>query len=336
MTDDFSKKTGAIAEQLSRRGQRLATAESCTGGWVAKVCTDRAGSSAWFDSGFVTYNNAAKQDLLNVSANTLDRYGAVSAPTVQEMAAGALAHSHAEWALAISGIAGPGGGSPEKPVGTVWLAWAGPGGWQQVRQFQFEGDRDAVRRQAVDAALDGLLEQLIATEKTARRLFLALWPSAPVQAQLAAAAARWTHHPVPIGNMHMTLVFLGDCTESQIQCYVEAVSSIQCESFELQLDCLGGLPRRGIRWLGCKRVPEALPALVRDLKMVLRSCGFETDERAFVPHVTLSRKERKQAPETDIEPVSWPVTDFALVESKPCADGVQYAVLQHWEMQKTG
>ncbi len=336
MTDDFSKKIEGIAEQLSRRNQRLATAESCTGGWVAKVCTDRAGSSEWFDCGFVTYNNAAKQDLLSVSAGTLDRYGAVSAPTVQEMAAGALAHSHAEWALAISGIAGPGGGSPEKPVGTVWLAWAGPENWQQVREFHFAGDRDAVRRQAVDAALDGLLDQLIATKKKTRRLFFALWPSASVQAQLAAAARRWTHHPVPTDNLHMTLEFLGDCTEAEIQCYTEAVSDIQCEPFELQLDCLGGWPRRGIRWLGCSHIPEALPALVRDLQTVLRPCGLKPDERTFVPHVTLSRKERNPPLETDVEPIFWPVTDFVLVESKPCIDGVQYAVLQRWAVQNIG
>jgi len=160
MAVEFEQQTTALAAQLSRRNQLLATAESCTGGWLAKVCTDRAGSSGWFERGYVTYSNAAKQELLGVQAETLARHGAVSRETVLEMVAGALAHSHAHWALAISGIAGPGGGSPEKPVGTVWFAWGGPGGWQLARQARFEGDRDAVREQAVATALQVLLQRL--------------------------------------------------------------------------------------------------------------------------------------------------------------------------------
>jgi nicotinamide-nucleotide amidase len=160
MAEVFYRQVTEIAEKLVRRGDRLATAESCSGGWVAKVCTDLAGSSAWFECGFVTYSNAAKQDLLGVTAATLASHGAVSGQTVLEMVAGVLANSRAQWALATSGIAGPGGGSRQKPVGTVWLAWAGPGGWQKSCCFHFDGDRDAVRRQAVAAALDGLLDGL--------------------------------------------------------------------------------------------------------------------------------------------------------------------------------
>ena len=160
MAVEFAQQSAALAEQLSRRNQLLATAESCTGGWLAKVCTDRAGSSGWFDRGFVPYSNAAKQELLGVAAETLQRHGAVSRETVLEMVAGVLARSHAHWALAISGIAGPGGGSAQKPVGTVWFGWAGPGGWQLARKAQFEGDRDAVRQQAVATALQVLLQRL--------------------------------------------------------------------------------------------------------------------------------------------------------------------------------
>ena len=163
MAVEFEQQTTALAAQLSRRNQLLATAESCTGGWLAKVCTDRAGSSGWFERGFVTYSNAAKQELLGVQAETLARHGAVSRETVLEMVAGALAHSHAHWALAISGIAGPGGGSPDKPVGTVWFAWGGPGGWQLAREARFQGNRDAVREQAVATALQVLLQRLSET-----------------------------------------------------------------------------------------------------------------------------------------------------------------------------
>ncbi len=160
MAVEFEQQTAALAAQLSRRNQLLATAESCTGGWLAKVCTDRAGSSGWFERGFVTYSNAAKQELLGVEGDTLARHGAVSRETVLEMVAGVLAHSRAHWALAISGIAGPGGGSAEKPVGTVWFAWGGPDGWQLAREARFQGNRDAVREQAVATALEVLVQRL--------------------------------------------------------------------------------------------------------------------------------------------------------------------------------
>jgi nicotinamide-nucleotide amidase len=153
-----------LAEQLGdallRRGWKVAVAESCTGGWVAKCLTDIAGSSAWFDRGFVTYSNAAKREMLGVSAETLDTAGAVSEPTVLAMAAGALAHSEADLALAISGIAGPGGAVPGKPVGTVCFAWAINGETKQSDTQYFSGDREAVRRQSVAHGMRRLIDVL--------------------------------------------------------------------------------------------------------------------------------------------------------------------------------
>ncbi len=137
---------------------RLATAESCTGGWIAKCMTDVAGSSEWFDRGFVTYSNQAKMETLGVRAATLAHHGAVSEQTVREMAAGALANSRARVAVAVSGIAGPSGGTPEKPVGTVWLAWQLDDNPALARRWAFEGGRDAIRRQAVLKAMEGLLD----------------------------------------------------------------------------------------------------------------------------------------------------------------------------------
>ncbi len=156
----IEQRVPVLAKALLARRESLATAESCTGGWVAKVCTDLPGSSGWFERGLVTYSNAAKQELLGVSAQTLNQYGAVSEQTVQEMVLGMLRHSHAQWGLAISGIAGPGGGSADKPTGTVWIAWAGPGGWLVKRSYRFDGDRDAVRRQAMETALRVLCDRL--------------------------------------------------------------------------------------------------------------------------------------------------------------------------------
>ena len=145
---------------LQQRQWMLATAESCTGGWIAKICTDMAGSSTWFDSGFITYSNAAKQTMLGVNPATLLQHGAVSEAVVKEMALGALQHSQAQVALAVSGVAGPGGGTPEKPVGTVCFAWAIEGQCVHTATQYFAGDREAVRWQSVQQALETVVELL--------------------------------------------------------------------------------------------------------------------------------------------------------------------------------
>lgn len=143
---------------LSNRGQTLAAAESCTGGWVCQCITDVPGSSAWFDRGFVTYSNEAKREMLGVPEIILNEHGAVSGETVRAMVAGALSHSSADCALAVSGIAGPSGATPGKPVGMVWFAWQRRDGECLTRRMHFAGDRRAVRRQAVAMALQGILE----------------------------------------------------------------------------------------------------------------------------------------------------------------------------------
>lgn len=149
-----------LAHDTGRRLQAsrdmLVTAESCTGGWIAKVVTDVAGSSAWFDCGMAVYSYEAKQALLGVRPQTLEEHGAVSRETAIEMVSGALVHSGATVAVAVTGIAGPGGGTGDKPVGTVWIAWKRRGGYPQAEVFHFDGDRDAVRRRTVAEALHGL------------------------------------------------------------------------------------------------------------------------------------------------------------------------------------
>lgn len=150
----------AIGNRLLSARQMLVTAESCTGGWIAKAVTDVPGSSGWFDCGLAAYSYEAKQALLGVRPQTLETHGAVSRETVVEMVSGALVHSGATIAVAVTGIAGPGGGIEDKPVGTVWIAWKRRGGYPRAELFHFEGDRDAVRRQTVAAALRGLEQQL--------------------------------------------------------------------------------------------------------------------------------------------------------------------------------
>jgi nicotinamide-nucleotide amidase len=151
---------GRVGAVLLESGGVLATAESCTGGWVSQCLTSVAGSSAWFERGFVTYSNTAKREMLGVEEATLAAHGAVSQPVAVAMAEGALARSRADWALAITGIAGPDGGAPGKPVGTVCFAWSARETGTSVETRHFSGDRRAIRAQAVARALAGLLERL--------------------------------------------------------------------------------------------------------------------------------------------------------------------------------
>jgi len=155
-TIDYIKALAAI---LIENSMAVATAESCTGGLIAAACTDVSGSSAWFERGFVTYSNAAKAEMLGVSAGLIDAHGAVSEPVARAMAEGAVAHSHAQVAVAVTGVAGPTGGSPEKPVGTVWLGWH-VNGHTSTECRHFPGDRAAVRQATVAHALRGLLQRL--------------------------------------------------------------------------------------------------------------------------------------------------------------------------------
>lgn len=158
MEIELKKLARRLGELLLQRGFMLTAAESCTGGWVAQAVTSVAGSGQWFDRGFVTYSNEAKCEMLGVRGDTLGRHGAVSEEVAREMAEGALMHSHAQISVAVSGIAGPDGGTPEKPVGTVCFAWAAAGRVVLSRTERFVGDRAAVRWQSVVTALEGIID----------------------------------------------------------------------------------------------------------------------------------------------------------------------------------
>lgn len=155
--EDLARKLGEV---LKRAQAMVVTAESCTGGWVSQTLTSIPGSSHWFERGFVTYTNIAKREMLGVKTDILARFGAVSEKTARAMAEGALTHSRADYSLAITGIVGPSGGTPEKPVGTVCFAWSHRGGESTSATRHFSGDRQMVRQQAVAAVLQGLLDFL--------------------------------------------------------------------------------------------------------------------------------------------------------------------------------
>jgi nicotinamide-nucleotide amidase len=150
----------ALAAEMKMLGRRLVTAESCTGGWIAKVCTDLPGSSEWFERGLVTYSNEAKSELLGVKPADIHRFGAVSEEVAVAMARGAVANSRADVAVSVSGIAGPDGGTPDKPVGTVCFGWALPGDEVETEIHHLGGEREEVRRVSVATALEGLLSRL--------------------------------------------------------------------------------------------------------------------------------------------------------------------------------
>jgi nicotinamide-nucleotide amidase len=157
---EINRVVEQLAAALLGKGWRLTTAESCTGGWVAKCCTDLAGSSTWFERGFITYSDAAKMNMLKVQPTALQQHGAVSEAVVRQMAQGARRSAGLEAALAVTGIAGPDGGSVEKPVGTVWFAWDIEGRDTSSECMHFDGDRESVRRHSVMHALQGLLQRL--------------------------------------------------------------------------------------------------------------------------------------------------------------------------------
>ena len=162
MTDsELMQLSEKVGRALKARGATVTTAESCTGGWIAKAITDIAGSSAWFERGFVTYSNEAKSQMIGVSEATLRDNGAVSEPVVVEMAIGALRAARADYAISVSGVAGPDGGSVEKPVGTVWFGVASAKGEGITRRECFSGDRESVRRQATEYALKTLWQQFL-------------------------------------------------------------------------------------------------------------------------------------------------------------------------------
>ena len=156
VNDELLKVVTEIGAALRTRGEFLATAESCTGGGLAVLLTAVPGSSTWFDRGYVTYSNRAKIEMLGVPAILIATHGAVSEEVARAMAEGAMEHGHAQVAVAVTGIAGPSGGSPEKPVGTVWIGWSRRGQHTRATRFNFAGNRDAVRSESVRAALLGL------------------------------------------------------------------------------------------------------------------------------------------------------------------------------------
>ena len=169
-----------------------------------------------------------------------------------------------------------------------------------------------------------------------RRLFFALWPDPQVRRQLATLSRQWTRHPVADANLHMTLQFLGGRTAGELDCCCEVAGELRCEGFELVLDSLGGWTKPRVQWVGTGHIPPALLQLVDRLQAALEPCGIARATRPYVPHVTLSRKEKNPRVKAGLTPVHWQARDFVLAESVSTPQGVHYAVLQRWPLVDAG
>jgi nicotinamide-nucleotide amidase len=321
---------------MLREKMRCATAESCTGGGIATAITALSGSSAWFDRGFVTYSNEAKQEMLGVKASTLSLNGAVSAETVTEMAEGAILKSAANVSVAVSGIAGPDGGTKEKPVGTVWIAWAGGMIATRAERFSFEGDRESVREQTIQQALLGLCERLTLIEKQKKegRYFFALCPNEHTREKLFQAASQVVDEQrlTPSENLHMTLAYLGHIPTDFIERAVKACQKIEAKPFYINIDGVNDWPKQAIRYLSISEVPEALLNLVTDVNGSLSKEGYKPARRPYVPHITVARQSMDNALPPIIQSIPWQVKSFCLLRAHAENKKNKYEVVEKFSL----
>jgi nicotinamide-nucleotide amidase len=334
-------RTYALAEQLGaillKRKLHCAVAESCTGGALAAAITEVPGSSQWFDRGFVTYTNPSKQELLAVPSQVITTHGAVSEETVRYMAEGVLAHSDAFVSVGISGIAGPGGGSVDKPVGTVWIAWAGDYQPTHAECFLFKGNRAAIREQAVEAALQGLLKRCEkdSSPVSVETYFFALWPDKQLAKNLYERVQEVLgpqDKPIPCKNLHLTLAYLGQIPSSLLKAAENAAAKIKIPPFQLNINHADYWEKIRLRWLGLENSPKALQDLVFSLNSNLLTEGFKPDRHSFVPHITVARQCIQHYKVKTIEPLIWPLNDFCLVRSVKCKGQSNYEIIRRWSL----
>jgi 2'-5' RNA ligase len=326
--------THTLGEQLKKNHVQLSVAESCTGGSLAAALTAISGSSHWFDRGFVTYSNQAKKELLGVTEQTLHTDGAVSEATVRAMAEGAIFQSDAHLSVAISGIAGPDGGTHTKPVGTVWIAFSGLRQPTKAICYTFKGDRAKIRETAVLEALKGLIKrvkahQMAAPAEDAAQYFLALWPDETTKNTLDQHVQIITKEtpckPSLAENLHLTLAYLGTLT-------IEECATIQkfncaVAPFELNLT-------KACHWSEQKLAyfsPESskpLTQLHAFLNQYLLSQGFKPERREFKPHITLARDYTHALETCVLQPMHWFIHELCLVQSIPYPSTSQYQIIK--------
>lgn len=333
-----------LGDILTQRKIRCAIAESCTGGALGGTITSIPGSSDWFDRGFITYSNEAKEEMLGVPHKILRAYGAVSEQAARAMAEGAIANSDANVSVAITGIAGPGGGSRTKPVGTVWIAWAGDLQPTFSHCYHFVGNRPAVRHQAIQRALDGLIHrcdpksQPLQQKKTKDRYFFALFPNEEVANALYQQGKSHILDEIcteiPKSKLHLTLSYLGNVPPDFLQEAMRIASSIKAKSFDMEINKVDAWQHPKICWLGCDCPPEELVKLAYHLNLSLISAGFRPERNPFIPHVTIARKWTRKEKAKSIDLIPWFVDEFCLVKSTRKAEALHYEIIARWSLKR--
>jgi nicotinamide-nucleotide amidase len=333
-SDEIGDLAASLVAELCAAGKTVSVAESCTGGWIAKALTDVPGSSGCFGYGVVSYSNGAKESLLGVNPAVLQAHGAVSEPAVREMARGALNLSGADLAIAVSGVAGPGGGTDEKPVGTVWFAWA----------CRIRGKRESWTPRCITcpATATRCARRASCARSRAsrtgsgavseRRLFFALWPSDRQRELLrdtlrpscllsreprstgATGTSRWcSSAPFRKRRYH-------SCRRRR--------SEVEMAPLRLRFDRLGYWPRAKVAALLPLTTPEPLEKLVVSLEEILKAFDVQPEDRVFRPHITVARRARTFDTIPLARPVDLEWKRFELVESEPAPSGSRYRPLK--------
>lgn len=320
-----------LSEQLLQHSLMISTAESCTGGGLSECLTSLTGSSSWFDRGFITYSNHAKTELLDVSKTILEEDGAVSEACVKAMAEGAIRHSQAHISVAISGVAGPSGGSTDKPVGTVWLAFAGARQPTKAVRFNFSGDREAVRQQAIVEALKGLIARAKAySEPTSTpKYFIALWPDAKTRAILNQKACQFTEHHAcrqsEAQNLHLTMHYLHGLTPSEAELVLP--DELPIAPFELSIHKASYWSHNQVAHFSVEKTKPLMDLHVA-LAKHLTKLGLKPETRTFLPHITFAKHFPKAFEPTEVGQIHWFVHELCLVASQPEHGKSNYEIIK--------
>ncbi|KTD21027.1 RNA 2',3'-cyclic phosphodiesterase [Legionella londiniensis] len=334
----LADRLGAI---LSKRKIRCTVAESCTGGSLAAVLTEIPGASNWFERGFVTYSNESKHQLLGVPFGLIKSHGAVSDKVARLMAEGAILQSEAQVSVAITGIAGPGGGSTEKPIGTVWISWAGDLVPTESHCYHFKGDRSSIRRQAVEEALRGLIRRCDPANhpqiqyKGTERYFFALWPGQDTAESIHKLSESLFNNSgdctlVSREKLHLTLFYLGKVYPDFLHLAKQAASQLKVKPFTLQITSANHWPRSRVRWLGIESIPEEMRKMIASLQQKLLSLGFRPETKPFIPHVTIARQCSQKYPSEEVKQITWQVSELCLVRSSSTTGGSDYEIVARW------
>lgn len=333
------KRLGSL---LVARHLSCAVAESCTGGRLASIMTAIPNTSSWFERGFVTYSNEAKEEMLGVSPAIISKEGAVSQACAEAMASGALMKSYADVSVAITGIAGPGGGSEQKPIGYVWIAWAGNGKPVVSRCYHFDGSRQAIQKQAVKEALVGLINHcdghpiIKENASNSARYFFALWPNLTLAKRLQQLILSLPHSfsksIVHLEDIHLTLAYVGNVSLEALERIKQYASRIEIEPFEVIINELNHWPKARSCWLGLNHPPATLYALAYQLELCKIASGCLPEKKAYIPHLTMVKKTDTSLSAINIDYTPWDIKEFVLARSYPNKTSPSYDIVARWPL----